>query len=145
MSEFRSQTKDCEDITAEAIAANPRFLLLLRLNAGLSQTSFEQLLGMSKNIHKYETGAIRRMRRETAARFLAKIGRTAISEEAVIRNFRKFSKDSCGWFKANTLSEKASAARLLGAQTSLSKRASAQEEELANALKRAGYAVTNSF
>jgi len=63
MSEFRSQTKDCEDITAEAIAANPRFLLLLRLNAGLSQTSFEQLLGMSKNIHKYETGAIRRMRR----------------------------------------------------------------------------------
>lgn len=135
---FRRDSKNYTKISAETLSNNPRYILLLRLNLSMSQPQFEKFLGISKNVHKYESGKVKKMQIRTAENFLAKLGNIRISENRIRDNFKKSEQESKGWFKANALSEKASKARQLGAQRSLAKRFSTQEKEVADFLKNKG-------
>ncbi len=127
-------------ITAEILCNNPRFLLLLRLNTGLSQPEFENRLGLNKNLYKYESGKIRRMKLPTAERFLS-VAEKAISVPRIRKNFKIFSANSRGWFKANSLSVLASKARQKGAAASMRLRSTTQEQHLAGLLRKRGLRV----
>ncbi len=125
---FNTANKEFNDIQPNIIAENPRFLLLLRLNLGLSQTKFEKMLGISKNIHKYESGKIKKMQIKTAEKFLKKVEITNVSEREILKNFFISEAESKGWFKANSDTKKAYKARQKAALISITKRAGTHQE-----------------
>ena len=93
----------------------PEYITIIRLSNGQSQTSYENSIGMAKNIYKYEAGKIRPAEK-TARKFL--LGFKGISSwEQILGRFVKFSSESRGWFAANSSSQKAMCARKKGAQS----------------------------
>lgn len=121
----------------EALMRRPQYVIVLRLSAGLSQTAFENLLCMSKNLYKYESGKIRPTKR-TAERFLSKHKGLA-PWETVWETFQTLSAESQGWFSAHGADAKATAARRLGAVNQMKKRElTGQESEVARWLDAKG-------
>lgn len=137
VNELRKDTSGFKSITPQVVARKSKYLLLLRLNEGLSQPAFENLLGMSKNIAKYETGTISQLRLGTAEKVLAKT-RTDFSPTRVFESFERFRKNSEGWFKAQGATSAASRARQKGALTVMQKRSTTQEQQVLGALREMG-------
>lgn len=99
----------------DAVMRKPEYVTIIRLSNGQSQTSYENSIGMTKNIYKYETGKIKPSEK-TARKFL--LGFKGISSwEEILERFVKFSSESRGWFAANSSSQKAARARKKGAQS----------------------------
>src|SRR3989338_8555239 len=97
----------------DAVMRKPEYITIIRLSNGQSQTSYENSIGMAKNIYKYEAGKIRPAEK-TARKFL--LGFKGISSwEQILGRFVKFSSESRGWFAANSSSQKAMCARKKGA------------------------------
>ena len=123
-----------------ALMRKPEYVIIIRLSEGLSQTSFENLIGMSKNLYKYESGRTKPSQK-TAEKFLSRFKALA-PWGSVLRNFEKLSSESCGWFAANSNSAKARRARRKGAENQMKVRLpTGQEGEVADWLdgKRAKY------
>jgi very-short-patch-repair endonuclease/DNA-binding XRE family transcriptional regulator len=132
------------EIDENDLSSNPKYLLVLRLNAGMSQNQFENFLGISKNSYKYETGKIKKMSLKTAKKFLACVN-NRIDNERVVMNYNKFEAESKGWMKVNSDSKKASEGRQKGAIISLSKRSTNQEKEVAKLLLKKGIPFKTNF
>lgn len=136
------------NITEEDLSNNPKYLLLLRLNLGMSQNEFEKFLGISKNSYKYETGKIKRMSKRTAKKFLARLP-NSIDRKKVIKSYKHFKAESKGWMMVHSDSEQALRGRQKGAINSMKKRCTIQEKEITNyLLKKAvpfkrNYALNN--
>lgn len=119
-----------EENLLSALMRKPEYVILVRLSEGLGQTSFENLIGMSKNLYKYESGKIKPSKK-TAEKFLAYFKAIAPWGE-VLRNFERLSSESCGWFAANSNTAKAQRARKKGAENQMGVRLpTGQEEEVA--------------
>ncbi len=113
-----------------ALMRKPEYVAVIRLSMGKSQTSFENFLGMSKNLYKYEAGKIKPSER-TARMFLSKFKALA-PWEVVLQNFERFSSESVGWFAANSGSQKAISARKKGAESLMRlRKPTDQESEVA--------------
>lgn len=133
-----------EDDKLNAIRKNPRYIAVLRISTGMGQTNFENFIGMSKNLYKYESGKIMPTEK-TAKKFLSKFGVLA-PWESVLQNFQKLSSESKGWFAANSASTKAMRARKKGAQSHMKKRAlTSQEGEVARFLSERGVKYNANF
>ncbi len=125
-------------ISAEILAENASFLLLLRLNSGLSQTGLEKKLGISKNAYKYECGKIRKMQLKTAMKYLSALN-AKIDEKNVFETLSKSVEESKGWFRANKRSARARDAQRKGALAVLANiKKTGQEKEISDFLNEKG-------
>ena len=128
----------------QAVMRKPEYVIIIRLSEGLSQTSFENFVGMSKNIYKYESGRIRPSEK-TAEKFLLHFKALA-PWEIVLQNFDRLSSESCGWFAVNSNTAKANRARKKGAENQMKVRTSTgQEEEVALWLNQKGINYRQNF
>ena len=114
----------------QALMRKPEYVILIRLSEGLGQTAFENLIGMSKNLYKYESGRVKPSQK-TAEKFLSSFKALA-PWGVILQNFEKLSSESCGWFAANSTTAKAERARKKGAENQMKVRLpTGQEEEVA--------------
>ncbi len=114
-----------------ALMRRPEYIAVIRLSMGRSQTAFENLLSMSKNLYKYESGKIKPTEK-TAKKFLSHF-RALEPWEVVLQNFEKLSSESRGWFAANSKSLRAMRARKKGAASQMKVRMpTSQESEVAS-------------
>ncbi len=119
-----------------ALMGRPEYVAVIRLSIGRSQTTFENLLSMSKNLYKYESGKIKPTEK-TAIKFLSHF-RALEPWEVILQNFEQLSSESKGWFAANSESLKAMRARKKGAESQMRIRApTSQESEVASLLDAA--------
>lgn len=141
--EVRDLTKNFAEISPELLEENASRILILRLALKMSQNEFEKFIGAeSKNTSKYERGKIKKMKKETAEKYIRKI-RTAlnknkITEETVILAYKKMLSESNGFLKANQGTRKVLLAQRKGAINSLKNRATEQEKSLTSILELRG-------
>ncbi|MBI5036583.1 hypothetical protein HZC09_04535 [Candidatus Micrarchaeota archaeon] len=135
--EFKADTSSFKEISPVILCNRPAFVLLLRLNMGLSQPKFEEVTGLTNSV-KYEKEKIKTMKEKTAANILAKVS-LDFEPERVRRFFNKFNEESDGWFKANKTDEKAVRARQKGAHASMKLRLTTQEDDLLKKLSKNGF------
>jgi transcriptional regulator with XRE-family HTH domain len=142
-SELKELTKNFKEIKSELLEENATRILILRLALGMSQNEFEKFLGSeSKNISKYERGKIKKMKKETAKKYIDKIkvviAKRRITKENVMLAYKKMSSESDGFFKANQGTRKVLLAQRKGAINSLRKRSTEQEKTLTTTLELKG-------
>lgn len=145
---IRSQKrKGKEDI--EIISKNPQTLLLIRLQLGYSQNKFEELVfgKRTKNITKYESGKIKKLRKSTAKKILdrTKIKLKSLKLEKILKNFEKFKKESMGWFLANKETKKFLEASRKGAIKLLEKTETKQEKTIRRILENRNIKFFHNF
>lgn len=109
-----------------AVMKKPEYITVIRLSMNKSQTAFENLLGISKNLYKYESGRIKPSQK-TAEKFLSSFKALAPWGK-ILQNFEKFSSESKGWFAANSSSQKALHARKKGAEHQMKVREPTNQE-----------------
>ncbi len=133
------ETNEFKNIEPEIVQKDPKKLLILRLALGMSQNKFEKHVGnKSKNISKYETGKIKNLQYKTAQRICDRLKASlkSASFENVLDEFRRSQKDSMGWFKTHSESQKVVEGRQRGAAESLKLRATPQETQLSSELTK---------
>lgn len=127
-----------ENDLAEALMRKPEYVIAIRLSMGKSQTAFENFLGMSKNLYKYESGRIK-PKQKTAEKFLSSF-RALAPWETVWKNYEQLSSESRGWFAANAKTAKATSAQRKGAENHMKIRGlTSQESEVAQWLASRGF------
>ncbi len=137
--EVEKRTANFTNVQPEMLVDNPKYVLVFRLAANMSQNQFERFLGSnSKNTSKYELGKIKNMQISTAERLVQKIKPylKPANKEQVIKRYGLSRAESNGWFKANRYSSTALLAQRKGAAASLRLRRTNQESEIERYLSR---------
>lgn len=134
-------TENFQQLHEGILTENAQRLLILRLAAKLSQNEFEKAVGQeSKNTSKYERGLIKRMRYETAKKYIGVLAPRIKnpSLNSIVSEFTRMQKESSGFFKAHEGSQEVLDAQRKGALTLLKGKSTRQEAELRNLLRKIG-------
>jgi hypothetical protein len=137
-SEVRGETKGFTQFGPELLVERPSRVLVLRVLMGISQPSFETILGRSHgNITKYENGSIETMRTDTASRMIDVFLRHRpknLSLQVGLTNLGALRAESKGWFQAHEGEQQATSAARKGAASLLAKVTTDQERKVVVAL-----------